>query len=153
MAADPITAVLNIGNTLINKFVDDPQEQARIQLEMAKLASEGKLEELQAVVNQFTGQLKVNAIEAQHDSIFVAGWRPFIGWVGGAAMAYQFLVYPFLMWIWAFCAAKAWIPADAMPPPVLETGALFSVITGMLGVGMMRSYDKTKGTNTKKVTK
>jgi hypothetical protein len=153
MAVDPITAALNFGSTLLDKFIDDPEAKAAHALEMAKLAQGGSLAELNAYVAQMTGQLKVNAAEAQHDSIFVAGWRPFIGWVGGSAMAYQFLVYPALMWVWQLCAAMGWIPSEAEPPPIMETGALFSIVTAMLGVGAMRSHDKAKGVNTRKVTK
>ncbi len=94
------------------------------------------------------GQMEVNKAEAKHKSIFVAGWRPFIGWVGGAALAYQFIVYPFLIWVWAVAQAKGWVPQDLSPPPMLDTGALFSVVTGMLGIGAMRSHDKRKGVQT-----
>ncbi|CAH9016101.1 putative Holin of 3TMs, for gene-transfer release [Vibrio phage 282E43-1] len=153
MAVDPITAALNFGSTLLDKFIDDPEAKAAHTLKMAKLAQDGNLAELNAYVTQVAGQLNVNAAEAKHDNIFVAGWRPFIGWVGGGAMAYQFIVYPFLIWLWAIASALGWVPSGAEPPPVLETGALFSIVTGMLGVGGMRSYDKAKGVNTKKVTR
>lgn len=153
MAVDPITAALNFGSTLLDKFIDDPEAKAAHTLKMAKLAQDGNLAELNAYVTQVAGQLNVNAAEAKHDNIFVAGWRPFIGWVGGGAMAYQFIVYPFLIWLWAIASALSWVPSGAEPPPVLEAGALFSIVTGMLGVGGMRSYDKAKGVNTKKVTR
>ena len=108
------------------------------------------------------GQLNVNAQEAQHGSIFVAGWRPFIGWVGGIALAYQFILYPFLIWIWALGQAQGWLPCYIDPtqtagvctfttPPVFDSGPLFAIVTGMLGIGGMRSYDKIRKTDTKKV--
>jgi hypothetical protein len=110
------------------------------------------------------GQMNINAQEAQHKSVFVAGWRPFIGWVGGIALAYQFILYPLLIWIWALGQAQGWIPCYLNPsetvgactfttPPVFDSGPLFAIVTGMLGVGGMRSYDKLKQTDTRKVGK
>jgi hypothetical protein len=96
-------------------------------------------------------QMEVNKAEAQHKSMFVAGWRPFIGWIGGIALAYQFIIYPILTWIWFWMMSKGNIPEGMKPPPVLDTGALFAVITGMLGIGAMRSYDKVKGVDTKNI--
>ncbi len=92
------------------------------------------------------GQLEVNKAEAQHKSLFVAGWRPFIGWVGGLALAYQFLLYPFLQWFWALAVANSWLPAGAIEPQPFDAGPLFAIVTGMLGIGGMRSYDKLKNT-------
>jgi len=96
-------------------------------------------------------QMEVNKAEAQHKSMFVAGWRPFIGWIGGIALAYQFIIYPVLTWVWAWMMSKGSVPEGMEPPPMLDTGALFAVITGMLGIGAMRSYDKVKGVDTKNI--
>ncbi len=109
------------------------------------------IEEKKIDADLMKGQMAVNAVEAKHDSIFVAGWRPAIGWIGAIAMGYQFIVYPMLIWIWTFAQSKEWIVSTLSPPPVLDSGALFSIITGMLGIAGMRSYDKMKGTNTKKM--
>ena len=98
-------------------------------------------------------QLEVNKAEAQHKSIFVAGWRPFIGWVGGIAMAYQFILYPMLTWFWVLFQAKGWVPQEMSPPPVIDAEALWVVITGMLGVAGMRSFDKVKKTQTDHIPK
>ncbi|MBN2281059.1 MAG: holin family protein [Candidatus Marinimicrobia bacterium] len=115
--------------------------------EKLKIALEEKRMENQLM----RGQLEINKAEAQHSSKFVAGWRPFIGWVGGIALAYQFLIYPVLTWFWTLAQAKNWIPAAISPPPVFDSGPLFAIVTGMLGIGSMRSYDKLKGTDTKRV--
>jgi len=97
-------------------------------------------------VSIMQGQMEVNKAEAQHKSLFVAGWRPFIGWVGGLALAYQFLLYPFLQWIWALAVANNWLPTGAIEPQAFDAGPLFAIVTGMLGIGGMRSYDKLKKT-------
>lgn len=112
------------------------------------------------------GQMAINQEEAKHASVFVAGWRPAIGWVGAAALAYQFLVYPLLVWLWALLQAKGVIPCHIDPsvipvdkiaqctfnePPELSTDALWVIISGMLGIAGMRSFDKAKGTATDSV--
>ena len=84
-------------------------------------------------------QNAVNAIEARHRSVFVAGRRPFIGWLGVLALAYQFLLHPLL----------AWVVTVAMDvpqyPPVIDTGALYTVLLGMLGMGGLRTVEKVRG--------
>ena len=142
--------VKSVGDIADDLFTSD-EERLKIAL---------KEKEIDAALIQ--GQLTVNAEEAKHGSIFVAGWRPFIGWVGGLALAYQFVLYPFLIWIWALGQAQGWLPCYIDPaqtagactfktPPVFDSGPLFAIVTGMLGVGGMRSYDKLKKTDTKKV--
>ena len=76
---------------------------------------------------------ELNIAEANHRSLFVAGWRPAIGWVGAMILFFNYIVAPILTW--------------ALPdsnPPVLDLDALWPVITGMLGIAGMRSYDKSK---------
>lgn len=82
---------------------------------------------------------ETNIAEAQHRSIFVAGWRPMIGWMGAAAMGYNFIGYPLLLW-----ANSIWNFAPSVPPMV-ESGELFAIVTGMLGIAGMRSFEKFKG--------
>ena len=93
---------------------------------------------------QMMGQIEVNKVEAAHPSVFVAGWRPFIGWTGGASIAYTFLIAPFANQIakWAGYTGEM---------VVLDTASLMVLITGMLGIGGMRSFDKMKGTDNKQI--
>lgn len=90
-------------------------------------------------------QISVNNTEAQHASVFVAGWRPAIGWIGAAAMAYQFLLYPILTWVWALAQASGHLPAAMQPPPMLDADALWVILSGILGIAGMRSFEKSKG--------
>jgi hypothetical protein len=99
------------------------------------------------------GQLDINVAEAKHKSIFVAGWRPAIGWVGAIALGYQFILYPFLTWIWSIAQAKHWVPIELSPPPPLPADALWVILSGMLGIAGMRSFDKLKGTQTDNLPK
>jgi hypothetical protein len=90
-------------------------------------------------------QMEVNKTEAQNQNLFVAGWRPAVGWVGAAAMAYQFLAYPLLVWSWTWMQAEQIVPQDVKPPPMLDTEALWVILSGMLGIAGMRSFEKTRG--------
>lgn len=90
-------------------------------------------------------QIGVNNTEAAHTSVFVAGWRPAIGWVGAAAMAYQFLLYPLLTWFWALAQANGHLPAGMQPPPMLDADALWVILSGILGIAGMRSFEKSRG--------
>ena len=77
-------------------------------------------------------QGEINKIEAQHRTIFVAGWRPFIGWVCGFALAYNFVLRDLLVW---------WFGPETAPP-ALQMEHLITVLVGMLGLGGLRSIDK-----------
>ena len=90
-------------------------------------------------------QIEVNKAEAAHSSVFVAGWRPAIGWIGAAAMAYQFLLYPLMLWGWTYLQGMGWIPRELTPPPVLDADQLWVILSGILGIAGMRSFEKTKG--------
>jgi len=94
-------------------------------------------------------QIEVNKVEAASSSVFVAGWRPAIGWIGAAAMAYQFLLYPVLLWGWAYMQGTGWIPKELVPPPVLDADQLWVILSGILGIAGMRSFEKSKGVASK----
>ena len=79
-------------------------------------------------------QTKINELEAQHRTVFVAGWRPFIGWVCGVALAYNFVIRD--LFIWA-------IKPESIPP-ALQMEHLMTVLLGMLGLGGLRTFEKIK---------
>jgi len=91
------------------------------------------------------GQMEVNKVEAANQNLFVAGWRPAIGWVGAGAMFYQFLLYPILVWAWVWLQAEGYVPKEVKPPPMLDTEALWVILSGMLGIAGMRSFEKSRG--------
>lgn len=124
----------------VGKVADDlfTSDEERMQAE---------LEAYTAETSRAALQTDVNKVEAAHASIFVAGWRPAIGWIGAGAMAYQFIVYPFLTWGWALMQANEWISTTLSAPPILPTDALWVILTGILGLGAARSYDKKMGTS------
>ena len=83
-------------------------------------------------------QLDVNAKEASHRSVFVAGWRPAIGWCGAMALFFAFILIPCIEWYAKFSGID-------IVPPAIETGPLLAIVTSMLGVAGMRSFEKAKG--------
>jgi len=106
---------------------DDEREAAKLKL----------TEALQAPL---MGQIEVNKVEAASTSWFTSGWRPAIGWAGAIAMFYNFVFRDLLAY------GLALYDQGILPPPRLETGELFAMITGMLGLAGARSYDLAKGT-------
>ena len=141
MSIDPITAVLSIGESLITRLFPDPEQQAKERLKLTQMAQDGDLARLDAHVKLMMGQLEINKVEAASKSLFVAGWRPFVGWVGGFSLAYAGIFEPLLR----FGSALAGYAGDY---PELDTTMTTNVVLGMLGIGAMRSFDKSKGTQT-----
>lgn len=126
-----IGPILEIGKTLLDRFgPEDKAKRAVMEAEFLKMAAEGELK-------QVIAQLEINAREATHPSIWVAGWRPFFGWSGGAAFVYATILQPLLAWA---SSIHGW-PV----PPSLNMDLLWVVITGMLGIGGLRTFEKSKG--------
>jgi hypothetical protein len=122
--------IFEIGKTLIDRFVPDPEKKAAAELEMLKMAADGELK-------QVIAQLEINAKEAAHPSVFVAGWRPFFGWAGGIGFVYATVLQPILVW---YGSARGW-----PTPPDINIDLLWVVITGMLGIGGLRTFEKRTG--------
>ena len=122
--------VLELGKDLLNRFFPNEEERRKAEADFLKLAMDGELK-------QVIAQLEINAREASHKSIFVAGWRPFFGWMGGLAFGYNVILQPVLVW---YGQSKGW-PI----PPTVNSDLLWVVITGMLGIGGMRTYEKMNG--------
>ncbi len=92
------------------------------------------------VLQPLLAQIELNKIEAAHRLIFVAGWRPFIGWVCGFALLWHFVLYDLLSWI-----SLNTISADVKLPELVGTDALISIVIALLGLGGMRSLEKLSG--------
>ena len=153
MSFDPISAALDLGKAAIDKIWPDPIKRAEEHRKLEELAQNGDLARLQAEVQLLLGQMEVNKVEAAHASIFVAGWRPWVGWVGGCSLAYSGLIHPLLSWLWMLMTALGYIPEGVEAPPYIEPAILGGIVSGMLGIGGMRSFDKKTGTATSNVGK
>jgi len=129
-----------VGKVADSLYTTD-KERAEMALEERKLSLEEKK------IDQATdlAQVDINKIEAASTSVFVAGWRPAVGWVGVLGLSYQFLGYPMMQWIWAFGQGVDLIPKGLSPPPDLQTDQLMVLLSGLLGFGGMRSFEKSKG--------
>ena len=148
MSFDPLSAAFSLGQSLIETIWPNPVEQAQEQRKLLQLYQDGDIAKLNAHVQIMTGQMKINMAEAQHKSIFVAGWRPFIGWTGGIALGYQFIVYPLMLWLWQIADIWVNIPTGVTAPSPLDGTELYTIVVGMLGMGAMRSFDKKNGVAT-----
>jgi hypothetical protein len=122
--------LLDIGKTLIDRFgPEDKSARVQAEAEFLRMAADGELK-------QIIAQLEINAREAVNPSIWVSGWRPYFGWVGGTAFAYVGIIQPLVSWA---AAVRGW-PA----PPDIDTEFLWVVVSGMLGIGGLRTFEKTK---------
>ena len=126
------TALIGPVTGLLDKFIEDKDQKNKLAHEIATM-SEKHAQELAK------GQLEVNKVEAGHRSALVAGWRPFIGWVCGIALAWHFVLAPVTMFLCAYIGV-------AIPDlPTFDMGSLMTVLMGMLGLGGLRTYEKQKG--------
>jgi hypothetical protein len=127
-----LSALIGPVTGLLDKFVEDKDEKNRLAHEIATLAEKQAHEAAMAQTN-------INAQEAKHRSVFVAGWRPFIGWTCGVALAYHFVLAPLILF------GAGWAGAEIPELPAFDMDSLMTVLLGMLGLGGMRTFEKAKG--------
>ena len=122
-----IEALINPVSKILNKFVVDKDLKVKLEHEIKTEIQRANL-----------AQIEVNKAEAQHRSVFVAGWRPFIGWTCAVAMAYHFVMQPIIV----FSLSANGIDYSL---PEFDMASLMTVVLGILGLGGMRSFEKYKG--------
>lgn len=127
-----IQALIGPVTGLLDKFIEDKDQKAKLAHDIATMAEKQMHE-------QVMGQLEVNKAEASHRSIFVAGWRPFIGWTCGIALMAHFVLFP------ATDFVTAYMGLEVPPMPAFDMESLMTVLLGMLGLGGLRSFEKFKG--------
>ena len=120
-------SVLGVADKVLGKFVADKDLRAKLEHELKTELHRANM-----------AQLEVNKVEAAHKSMFVAGWRPFVGWTCGVALAYHFLIAPLLGFMLVLYGIDT-------PMPEFEFSQLSTILMGMLGLGGLRSYEKMKG--------
>lgn len=126
--------LLEVGKTLLDRFIPNPEEKRKAEAELLSMAMQGDLKQVLA-------QLEINAKEAMHPSIWVAGWRPAVGWVGALGLFYASIGQPVLSWL---SLTQGW-PV----PPSVDIDLLWVVLSGMLGIGSLRTFEKARGVATK----
>lgn len=112
---------------VIDRFVETKEEKEAASLLRMKIQQEPD-----------KWQTEINKIEAGHRSMFVAGWRPFIGWVCGAGLGMHFIVFPLFEWTTALLG-------DKVMAPQVEWQVLMTLVLSLLGLGATRTYEKSKG--------
>ena len=127
-----ITSLVGPVTGLLDKFIEDKDQKAKLAHEIATMGEKHAQEATLA-------QLEINKAEAASGSLFKGGWRPFVGWVCAVAFAYHFVIQPLLIFIFSY------IGIDPPDLPEFQMNTLLTVLGGLLGIGGLRSYEKTKG--------
>ena len=120
-----ISDVISLVSTVIQRVVPDKNAQAEALNKLATLQANGELQLM-------LGQQEINKVEAGHRSVWVAGWRPAIGWTCALALCNNWIVFPYLI-------------SFGVEVVRLDTSEMWPVIAGLLGLGGMRTYEKFKG--------
>ena len=127
-----LNALIGPVTGLLDKFVEDKDQKAALAHEISTMADRHAQQLALA-------QVEVNKAEAASNSVWKGGWRPFVGWVCGAAFAYHFVLQPLA--IFGLAAYGMEVP----PLPDFDMGQLMTVLMGMLGLGGLRSFEKSRG--------
>ena len=128
--------VIKSADSLVDNAFTSDEERKELENELVKTEAD-----FLSKINK--SQSRVNQTEAKSGSLYLAGWRPAIGWIGALALFYQFILYPILLW---FNVTKT-------PPAPFDYSLLYSIITGMLGIAGLRTFDKVKKVDTGKIKK
>ena len=123
-----VTAAEGVAN-IIDRFVETDDEKQAAEIIKARMMMKPSL-----------AQIELNKIEAGHRSIFVAGWRPFIGWVCGFALAWHFILFDLLTWV-----TVNFFPHVTAIPELTGTETLVTVLLSLLGLGALRTAEKFGG--------
>jgi len=126
-----LPSLLPVVGDVLDRFFPNKEEKARAEREI-----EAKLAEHLAKID--IAQIEVNKQEAAHRSLFVAGWRPFVGWTCGLALFYTYVAQPMATFVMAQTG-------DLVQLPQLDLSTMMPVLLGMLGLGGLRTYEKFKG--------
>lgn len=117
---------------ILDKFVADKDLKAKLQHELNTELHKANM-----------AQLEVNKVEAAHKNMFVAGWRPFVGWCCASALAYHFILQPILVFVLSISGYQVALPE-------FDMSSLMTVLLGMLGLGGMRTIEKVQNVSREK---
>jgi hypothetical protein len=136
---DPITlsGIFTIGSKLIDRFFPDKAASDAAKLELLKMQQTGELALLAADTAIATKQSDINIEEAKSESIFVSGWRPFVGWVCGLSFAAKYIGGPALF-------VFAQLGGNPVVLPEIDMLEMMPILFGMLGLGAYRTFEKTR---------
>ena len=124
--------ITGVAGKVLDKFVQDKDLKAKLDHELNMAFHEANL-----------AQVEVNKVEAASQNMFVAGWRPFVGWTCGVALLYHFLLLPLLHFILRATGNEVELPE-------FDFSHLSTILMGMLGLGSLRTYEKLRGVSREK---
>jgi hypothetical protein len=128
--------------SVLDKTITDKNARAKAREDILVAQAKMQADIVQGIINNAQAQVDVNKVEAASAIVFVAGWRPAIGWICGAAMAWQYVLEP--MATWGITVAQGIWVFTTPPLPVLDTSQMMTVLLGMLGLGGLRTYERVK---------
>jgi len=138
-AAAPAATIVDGAAKIIGMFKLSPEVKAQLEAQLTAENIDMEKAELAANVASIQGQLEINKAEAQSTNMFIAGWRPAVGWICVAALGWSYIAQPFVEFFWVL-----WHKVD--PPkalPHLDTGTLISgLLIPLLGVAVLRTVEK-----------
>lgn len=135
----PLLALLPAVGDILDKIFPDKTAAEAAKVRLVELAQQGELARLQADTQLATAQAETNKIEAGSASLWVSGWRPAVGWICALAVGFKFIGGPLL-----FMISQA--AGHPVALPNIPTEELWPLLLGMLGLGVLRTVDKAKGT-------
>jgi|TARA_R110002073_G_scaffold83061_1_gene198125 hypothetical protein len=127
-----ISSLIGPVTGILDKVIEDKDQKAKLAHEIATMSDTHAQQAL-------LSQLEINKAEAASGSLFKGGWRPFVGWVCGVAFAYHFVLQPLIVFILTVFGS------DIPELPEFDMSTLLTTLGGLLGIGGLRSYEKTKG--------
>ncbi|WND02064.1 3TM-type holin [Temperatibacter marinus] len=129
-AVKPSASLKQIGAILDQLFTSEDEKLSK-KIILERLSQE-----------KYLAQTRINEVEAAHASLFVAGWRPFVGWICALALAWHFIFYDMINWI-----MTSFYPLYPSVPPLSSTETLITVLLSILGIGGLRTFEKYTGVN------
>ena len=127
-----ISSLIGPVTGILDKVIEDKDQKAKLAHEIATMSDTHAQQAL-------LSQLEINQAAAASGSLFKGGWRPFVGWVCGVAFAYHFVLQPLIVFILTVFGS------DIPELPEFDMSTLLTTLGGLLGIGGLRSYEKTKG--------
>ena len=134
----PLAALFELGGKILDKVLPDPAAKAAAQMQLLQMQQNGELAQLAATTDLAKLQIQTNQEEAKTGNWFIAGWRPFIGWICGLGLLYVSLLEP----VGRFVATVFFHYTG--PFPVIDTSLTMQVMMGMLGLAAARTVEKVK---------
>jgi len=138
-----LSGLFEVGSKLIDHFFPNEKDKSEAKFKLLEMQQKGELALLAADTDLAKLQIQTNIEEAKNPNLFVSGWRPHIGWVCGFAFSYHYLLLPFLQFL-VFTFGNAEMVRQVAMLPAIDLGTMMPVLVGMLGLGAMRTFEKSK---------